>query len=62
MIMLNSSSQVLQCAKLQPITNWLINLSTGLPYGLLTLRLQTIPLSKTFAYTGVSLLTGLDIL
>ena len=35
MIMLNSSSQVLQCAKL-----WPINLSTGLPYGLFTLRLQ----------------------
>ena len=33
-----------------------------LPYGLFTLRLQTIPLSKTFAfaYTGVSLLTGLS--
>ena len=40
MIMLNSSSQVLQCTKLRPITNWLINLSTGLPYGLFTLRLQ----------------------
>ena len=40
MIMLNSSSQVLQCAKLRLITNWPINLSTGLPYGLFTLRLQ----------------------
>ena len=40
MIMLNSSSQVLQCAKLWPITNCPINLSTGLPYGLFTLRLQ----------------------
>ena len=40
MIMLNSSSQVLQCTKLWPIINWPINLSTGLPYGLFTLRLQ----------------------
>ena len=40
MIMLNSSSQVLQWAKLQLITNWPINLSTGLVYGLFTLRLQ----------------------
>ena len=40
MIMLKSSSQVLQCAKLWPITNWPINLSTGLPCGLFTLRLQ----------------------
>ena len=31
-----------------------------LPYGLFTLRLQSNPLSKTFAYTGVSLLTGLS--
>ena len=31
-----------------------------LPYGLFTLRLQNNPLSKTFAYTGVSLLTGLS--
>ena len=40
MIMLNSSSQVWQCAKLRLLTNWPINLSTGLPYGLFTLRLQ----------------------
>ena len=40
MIMLNSSSQVLQWAKLWLIKNWPINLSTGLPYGLFTLRLQ----------------------
>ena len=39
-IMLNSSSQVLQCTKLQPMKNCPINLSTGLPYGLFTLRLQ----------------------
>ena len=31
-----------------------------LPYGLFTQDCKTIPLSKTFAYTGVSLLTGLS--
>ena len=60
MIMLKGSSQVLQCPKLWPITNWLINLSTGLPYGLFTQDCKTIPLSKTSAYTGVSLVTGLS--
>ena len=74
MIMLNSSSQVLQSnydhveqfissSAMSTVVadNKLPNKSVNrLPYGLFALRLQTIPLSKTFAYTGVSLLTGLS--